>query len=73
MILLSKNEINETLSKNLYWEEVLQRGVDSRTLPGEILKQELATEVERLGVRTILRIIADYAKRSKNEHEPTIS
>jgi hypothetical protein len=60
MSMMTQDEIKVTLSKAMYWREVIKR-TDSR-----ILQEELMDEVKRLGV-SILFILEDYALRHKDE------
>lgn len=60
-MLMTDDEIQVTLSKALYWNEVKRR------LDRSILAQELSDEINRLGALKILLILADYAEKNKKE------
>lgn len=60
MSLLTKDEIQVTLSKAHYWREIEKR--DQRDF-----HSELHDEVKRLGTKTILFVLAAYAEAFKNE------
>lgn len=58
---MSQEQIKVTLSKKMYWDEVIKRADIS------ILDRELYDEVRRLGAPKILFILADYAERNRSQ------